>query len=647
MKDSHDMGIRGAAALLITLLLLITVSSGCGSNKDNREEGLGKTFPSSNTNPLEHIFEILNLNNDDLVRPLYLEEGYHLICRNSLIDRMARSPFILQEWADNTSDSLQQNADSGIADILQFTFKTLNNGELSEHLNFDYSEFTEGFEASYIEIFRANNKIPADSSLKLIKQAKFSKEFDRKTGNLLYNILKGSILLKDAIAGLSKEDERFIETRPELFFFPDSISFNFLTAPVHVQKRIVSISRKIDFNGINKAGLLISRAVDDLCNYSSQAKSEGGSSRFFIGGMKKKGVLLKIPSPIGDIVFLGGDDNEFKGSGALVVDLGGNDSYLGQIASGNKVPGRIAIAIDIEGDDTFGKSGMNHSNGFGCLSIGMLIDIKGNDKYLGGDMGQGSGMFGIGVLQDKRGNDTYQMGMMGQGFAVFGTGLLLDKNGNDKYIIRGMGQGCGSSMGIGVLCDTNGDDTYIANRNANKTKLVADEWCHAQGAGLSIRSPDWKKYPSLYGGIGFLSDGQGNDTYYASHGNTMGSSYFMSVGALVDHNGNDKYLPQNGYSLAFAVHLSNAVLIDRSGNDYYFAKSETGGAASDRSTAILADYKGDDIYGPTLDHIKETVKKEMESGESKLAESELNNAAQQKMADISYGSAKKPKALGF
>jgi len=602
--------------IFITLFLLLTILTGCGPGKEDKENNAdlaGKTFPSNSVDPLGDVFKILNLGQEDLIRPLYLEEGYHLICRNPLIDHLARSPFILKEWADNTSDGLQQRAGRSIADTLQFTYSTLSNGRGAEHLVSGYSEFTGGFEAAYIEALRANNEAPSNVSINLINQIGFTKAFDKKIGNLLYQILQGSILIEEAVSNLSKEDILFITSKPEFFFFPDGRSFNFLTAHVHVQKKIVAISRKINFNKINKAGMLVAKAIDDLYYYCEANQSEYLSSPFYAD-------YISLPSPVGEIVILGTGDSEFEGNGALVVDLGGNDIYSGRIASGDNMPGRISVAIDIGGDDAYGKRDISRSNGFGCLGIGILIDVEGNDRYVSGDMGQGSGMFGIGLLQDNEGNDTYEMGMMGQGFGVFGTGLILDNKGNDKYIIRGMGQGCGSTMGIGVLCDTRGNDIYMANRDANKTKLIADEWCHVQGSGLSIRSPAWTRNPSLYGGVGFLSDGQGNDTYNASHGNAMGSSYFMSVGALVDHNGDDKYLPQNGYSMAYAVHLSNAVLIDRNGDDYYSATTESGGVGSDRSTAILIDYDGNDIYGPT---------------------------SKQNMADISYGSSKKPKAIGF
>ncbi len=167
-----------------------------------------------------------------------------------------------------------------------------------------------------------------------------------------------------------------------------------------------------------------------------------------------------------------------------------------------------------------------------------------------------------------------------------------------------------------------------------------------QGAGLSIRSPDWRNGLSLYGGLGILSEGGGNDFYHATGGNCMGSSYFMSIGALVDHGGEDKYIPESGYGVGFAVHLSNAALIDHSGNDFYLAKTHTGGVGSDRSVAILADYAGDDIYGPSVGYVREALDDE-NTDKRPANETEIDASVHNRMAGLSYGAAQKHKALGF
>jgi tetratricopeptide (TPR) repeat protein len=308
------------------------------------------------------------------------------------------------------------------------------------------------------------------------------------------------------------------------------------------------------------------------------------------------------------------------------------------------MPGKVALAIDIDGDDVYNRGTRRYGQGFGCLSVGMMVDISGNDKYVAGNMAQGSGMYGIGVLADLQGQDSYRMGLMGQGFGLFGIGLLLDADGKDRYVVNGMGQGTGSTMGIGSLVDVKGNDKYLAERKKRRGMLVADNWSHAQGSGLSIRYPEWEKHFSYYGGIGFLSDGSGDDFYFSTGGNCMGSSYFMSIGALVDHGGNDRYMPRNGHGLGFAVHFSHGILIDRKGNDTYYGNIRTGGVGSDRSVAVLADYAGDDTYGPSEEYVKGSIGSiEDPDGESQKNKDQIYR----KMAQSSYASALKPKALGI
>ena len=202
----------------------------------------------------------------------------------------------------------------------------------------------------------------------------------------------------------------------------------------------------------------------------------------------------------------------------------------------------------------------------------------------------------------------------------------MDQSGDDRYMISSLGQGTGSTMGYGALVDVDGNDKYLSERSVKRGNLVGDNWNHVQGAGLSIRSPEWTKQFSIYGGIGFLSDGAGNDVYFSSHGNCMGSSYFMSIGALVDHSGSDKYFPRGGAGLGFAVHLSNAIFIDRDGNDYYFGNKVTGGASADRSVAVMMDYNGNDVYGPTMDFARKEVEAELRQQNLKASQKEMNQS---------------------
>ena len=211
-----------------------------------------------------------------------------------------------------------------------------------------------------------------------------------------------------------------------------------------------------------------------------------------------------------------------------------------------------------------------------------------------------------------------------------------------------MGQGAGSTLGIGALIDKQGDDKYLAGGGKTRSALIPDSMAHCQGAGLSIRSHTWAEHLSIYGGIGILSDNSGNDLYHATGGNCMGSSYFMSLGALVDREGNDLYMPEGGYGAGFGLHLSNGVLLDMAGDDVYNAGAYCGGFGSDRSVGILIDVAGNDIYGPSKQYIIDLLAHKGKGGDHTTPHQEfIGSSLQQKMADTSYGTALKPKAMGL
>ncbi len=79
-------------------------------------------------NPIDHALSLVDLERADLRRPLSHEEGYNLIGRNPLIDRIAQSPFYLHHWADTNSKLLQENAQNGIQNVFAYLVETLNGG---------------------------------------------------------------------------------------------------------------------------------------------------------------------------------------------------------------------------------------------------------------------------------------------------------------------------------------------------------------------------------------------------------------------------------------------------------------------------------------------------------------------------------------
>ncbi|MGD9305029.1 MAG: hypothetical protein PVF79_12250, partial [Desulfobacterales bacterium] len=633
-------------AIWVYLLILLFIFS-CDTRKEitHSDQIESRYLEASDANPMDHALSLLDLNHAEMIPPIWHEAGYHIIARNPLIDHMAASPFYLHNWADNTSMLLQKNATKSLTDILTFMILTLNGGFKNSNQLVSVTSI-DSLADAYRYLYERYGSIPDEQHLDLIQHIGLSEQFDLQLGQLLAALVDASVLARQAFASLTPQEQEYLGSRPERFFFPFDIQFDFLTEPTHVQHKIVSLTRKIDFRRLFVSTLVMSGAIDRFVSFINSLDDPADASFYFADSRGPKGLVLNIPSPAGNIVIFGQGDNIYAGGGMLSIDLGGDDHYSGPIAAGHLMPGRVSLAIDISGNDVYDAGKKMFSQGFGSMAVGMLVDLAGDDRYRAGDMSQGTGIYGVGLIADSKGNDVYSLGMLGQGFGVFGIGLLIDKSGDDRYMISGLGQGAGSTMGYGALVDVDGSDKYLAKRSAMQGNLLGDDWNHVQGAGLSIRSPDWTKQFSIYGGIGFLSDGAGNDVYFSSHGNCMGSSYFMSIGALVDHFGNDKYFPGGGFGLGFAVHLSSAVFIDRDGNDYYFGNRQTGGVGSDRSVAFMVDYNGNDVYGPTMDFARKETEAELRQQNLNASQTEINQYIQEKLADASYGSAHKPRALG-
>ena len=637
------MMVRRLILLIFPVALLFT---GCSESEHSPAQRFGESAPivAGRLAPLTHALQLLDLREKDLRRPPVMEQDYRPLARLPLVDRLSRSPFHLQQWAEDTSKHLQQTAENGIAGLLPAAVRIINDGfgypargrpealgepPLAEAIRYLYGRY-------HVQ--------PDKEVLDRIGRSGFSRSFETELARLLVALADAIPLLDRAYRGLSAEEAAFLTRRPELFFYPDGLTFNFLTAPTHTQSKIHSIAQKIDFSAVSTAAVRISVAIDAFIN---SVPNHSDPAAYFQAPRTPDGFRLEIPTMIGSIIISGFGDDLHTRRGALMIDLGGNDTYRLPGHTGKPPAAGLSVLIDLDGNDLHDAQNGKAVQGFGNLSVDVLVDRRGNDRYRAGDMAQGCGMFGIGVLADYDGDDVYEMGLMGQGFGLFGVGVLLDRRGRDRYTVTGLGQGTASTMGAGILCDASGRDKYLADRSRVRGQLPPDDWSHVQGAGLSVRSPDWDRQASFYGGVGFLSDGGGDDFYYSSHENCMGASYFLSVGALVDHGGNDWYVPGKGLGIGFAIHMGTAAFVDHSGNDRYLGNLLSGGAASDRSIAVMVDYSGDDIYGPGEEYARSLVMEESQKAKQHLSDKDVDDRIRERLARNAFASVRKPKAFGM
>jgi hypothetical protein len=341
------------------------------------------------------------------------------------------------------------------------------------------------------------------------------------------------------------------------------------------------------------------------------------------------GFRLDWQSPLGWIRVRGGGNDEVSGGDTfLIVDLGGDDEYVGAVAA--PAPGRsLSVLIDAGGNDRY-SGGAEPTQGAGLASVGVLVDAAGDDEYDAVHGAQGYGSLGLGVLADVAGRDRYTARYSAQGAAFLGVGLLLEGTGDDSYRVESDGQGFGGAGGVGTLADHSGNDRYEAVRDPAITERpsyhseLGVSVSNAQGVGSGRRGDggdghswagglgqlfdvegddeyvagNWSQGTGYWFGTGLLHDASGNDTYRGVVWSQASGAHFC-IGALIDEAGDDRHLieEKGSASLAFGHDFTVSILLNRGGNDVYDIPEGDGlGYSINRSFAMLLDTAGADTY---------------------------------------------------
>jgi len=274
---------------------------------------------------------------------------------------------------------------------------------------------------------------------------------------------------------------------------------------------------------------------------------------------------------------------------AIILDPGGDDIYRGNHAAGVIGKSVFSMVIDVDGNDLYDSRGDIFAQASGVFGVGAIVDLAGNDVYLADHYAQGAGLFGSGILIDYKGDDIYQGASYVQGAGNFGVGIQIDLAGEDAYRSHVHGQAFAGPKGFGYLADHSGSDQYFCGGKYSHAPLAPFDY-HSFGQGFSI---GWR--PDVSGGIAFLFDKGGNDTY-SSGVYAQGVSYWYGLALLVDNAGNDVYTSV-WYPQGSGIHLSVGSLVDRGGNDIYVSPQGPGqGAAHDYSVGFFSDHRGNDIY---------------------------------------------------
>ena len=358
---------------------------------------------------------------------------------------------------------------------------------------------------------------------------------------------------------------------------------------------IEDIMKEIDEQSLYYTSMLVIRSCEQFASVvDSLIKTNAVTANFHV----------EIPTSLGSIIISDNSESEYSySSPLLVIDLGGNDTYHGEIAA-TSASHPFSILIDFDGNDKYiSNKETIYTQGAGIMGTAILIDLKGDDTYNAANNAQGFGLFGTGILYDETGTDSYNMENSGQGCGYFGVGLNIDIEGDDHFYLYGDGQGMGGAHGCGVLINYFGTDNYIAETNPAKCVGRADyhskgsiNYNYAQGAGKGRRA-DLSDGHSWAGGFGGLFDFEGNDTYSAGNF-SQAIGYWFGTGVLFDAQGNDTYKSVY-FAQASAAHFAMASLIDLSGDDKHILTETSGAALSfgwDFCNTLFVDEGGNDEY---------------------------------------------------
>ncbi|MGH8661098.1 MAG: hypothetical protein ACREUB_04970, partial [Burkholderiales bacterium] len=310
--------------------------------------------------------------------------------------------------------------------------------------------------------------------------------------------------------------------------------------------------------------------LDATARFARAVREGGGRIGFPENG-------ARFESAVGAVVIGTRGNDAHPPDAAVIVDPGGNDSYIRAPATN----GAISVIVDLGGDDRYGGTDL------AVHGLSAIVDFSGNDLYAMAGPGLGAAIAGAAIVADFSGDDRYTAEVFGEGAAAFGLGAIVDLAGNDSYRLRAGGQGFGLADGVGMLWDRAGNDTYTASGLADVYGRGGSlSW--AQGAAFGYRS-------LLGGGIGILRDDGGDDRYEAEM-YAQGAGYYYALGLLWDRGGSDRYHAVR-YAQGAGVHEAVGVLYDESGDDRYALAFGVGqGMGLDLAVGVLADAAGDDHY---------------------------------------------------
>ncbi|MFA5794872.1 MAG: HEAT repeat domain-containing protein [Candidatus Brocadiia bacterium] len=556
--------------------------SACSDTKPNIQQTNTDTLPltSSHTSDLQwwgtakaeigRMLKDTNRTENDIEQPKWFESEYSTLGRMPLIDTALANPLLMPEIAMYFDGQCRKGSE-GFQELF-YTADEMANQSLREYDNCHIKEA--GLPPEAAQIYEDMNK---DSGLAGISGL---------LGGTMVAVFNAKTMCDSAFKKLTDDEKARAAKLLRQYFLAEKdgkTEFSaFTVESTDSNVELIHLMRNIDWSELLHAVHLITELMDDPEEISSVIKLEPLKGR--------PDILLDKETSIGRIIVGNTGNNTYTEDAAIIIDLGGDDTYLNN--AGGTRPGKInaAIVIDVSGNDIY--RGQDFCQGCGYLGVGALMDLQGNDTYIGRDFCQASALGGFGFLYDGVGDDTYTADLGGQSSAIFGYSILSERAGNDSYTCSMFGQAGAATMGVAILAEASGNDTY---QGGGKYPFYGQtDAAVVQGAAIGMRPWPTPGRFTLYGGIALLSDASGDDRYSAQ-AFAQGGSYLFSLGMCVDSNGND-YYSGTDYVQGSACHLGAACMIDRADNDVYTATNHSTGGSLDRSAGVFLDIRGNDRY---------------------------------------------------
>ncbi len=170
-------------------------------------------------------------------------------------------------------------------------------------------------------------------------------------------------------------------------------------------------------------------------------------------------------TPHGAVLIGGSGDDTYDAAAlknvALLIDMGGSNTYTAPVAAAHE--NEIRIAIDFGSDITVkGVDDLHGNAGTGAFGIGIMVcpNEDGEKEFSTGPFSQGAGLGGVGILA-VNGTTIFSGDRYTQGFGASGVGVLWARNGkSSKVTAVRSGQGSALTRGIGLFLHE-GDDADI------------------------------------------------------------------------------------------------------------------------------------------------------------------------------------------